>query len=492
MNIFGSESGDSDDDVSFENNFNNLAFIDIMLRKSLNKADLDILLYSKSNEGMVNLSKLKARLSAAKFENISCELNPEVTSLYDVIVYFDLLSFPEVDRKVIDQIDLIEKRLLPGGTMISQVDCDRFSVTALFPQDRWNILASGPSSNIGLQFVRTARRSIPVNIGAGCNWASTDIGYELSALDSVTVCLSSSERRSGGLSPSSLTKAVAALRDEGVCIFRGLVATSIISAWGRVFEVDFKVALEKLGSRGMSLVRPAEGVFIPNFYELSMREAARCDLRNSPSVAQHRASVAGDDVAALKRHPVVMSVLNEVMNPDGPEELAMGNWGRWNFNGQGPIAKPPLAASDVGAIMTVPGCADQTIHADTPHLFVSSTHLPPHYVNMFLPAVSRPCQADINVGQTAFVLGSHKLDVSARVMAQAGGEAELGRRLVRPHMATGDVLLFDCRVLHFGLANTSTDEDAVRTMLYVNFHQTWFSDPKNWNHEERLFGDVRS
>jgi hypothetical protein len=35
------------------------------------------------------------------------------------------------------------------------------------------------------------------------------------------------------------------------------------------------------------------------------------------------------------------------------------------------------------------------------------------------------------------------------------GEKELMRRLLRPHLQPGDALLFDCRALHFGLANTS-------------------------------------
>ena len=29
------------------------------------------------------------------------------------------------------------------------------------------------------------------------------------------------------------------------------------------------------------------------------------------------------------------------------------------------------------------------------------------------------------------------------------------RRLLRPHLHPGDALLFDCRILHFGLANRS-------------------------------------
>jgi hypothetical protein len=106
--------------------------------------------------------------------------------------------------------------------------------------------------------------------------------------------------------------------------------------------------------------------------------------------------------------------------------------------------------------MSLPGCGDQTIHADTSHVFVH-THLPAHYVNMFLVALNTETgpEADYSIGQTAFVVGSHALDVSERVMTYSNGEKELKERLIRPHLTAGDALFFDCRILHFGLANQS-------------------------------------
>jgi hypothetical protein len=77
----------------------------------------------------------------------------------------------------------------------------------------------------------------------------------------------------------------------------------------------------------------------------------------------------------------------------------------------------------------------------------------------------------------------------------AEGENEIMRRLVRPHLHTGDALLFDCRTLHFGLANESSSSSASgdgdgmvkRPIVYVNYHHKWFNDPKNWNDKEKLF-----
>jgi ectoine hydroxylase-related dioxygenase (phytanoyl-CoA dioxygenase family) len=196
-----------------------------------------------------------------------------------------------------------------------------------------------------------------------------------------------------------------------------------------------------------------------------------------------------------------MSLLRETLNPppNDPRDQ-LGNWGLWNFEGKGPEGGPPeFAVGQVGAVMSLPGCADQTIHADTAHLYVH-TQLPAHYINLFLPAVAAGSNsAAIEVGQTAFILGSHLLRISAHVMNEEGGQEMLERRLVRPHLTAGDALLFDCRILHFGLANQYAQikdlalqidrvpSDGWRPLLYINYHQKFFHDPKNWNDKEKLF-----
>lgn len=227
------------------------------------------------------------------------------------------------------------------------------------------------------------------------------------------------------------------------------------------------------------------------------------------------------------------------------------------------------------SIVSLPGCADQSVHADTAHIY-THTHLPAHYINMFLFAVDiglDDALIDFSIGQTAFVVGSHMLHSSSKIMTQEGGTLlisthtfidngeiyntislgleALKMNLIRPHLRTGDLLLFDCRILHFGLANqsntgrylaannakqlydnsfriakfrmaesepittrisnlkliqsldhtdhnVSSNEDNIisdeltpvpsrRPVLYVNYHHTWFHDQKNWNENERLF-----
>jgi hypothetical protein len=56
----------------------------------------------------------------------------------------------------------------------------------------------------------------------------------------------------------------------------------------------------------------------------------------------------------------------------------------------------------------------------------------------------------------------------------AGETAKVCCGLVRPHCDAGDVILFDARVMHFGLANRS--EDVLRPLLFVNYHRPWFQD----------------
>ena len=73
----------------------------------------------------------------------------------------------------------------------------------------------------------------------------------------------------------------------------------------------------------------------------------------------------------------------------------------WNFDLGGPDApKRALDAGPVGAVVSLPGAAEQALHADAPHLFDDRV-LPPHYLNVFL--YGGAAAADPAAGQTAFV-----------------------------------------------------------------------------------------
>ena len=141
----------------------------------------------------------------------------------------------------------------------------------------------------------------------------------------------------------------------------------------------------------------------------------------------------------------------------------------------------------MGGIVSFPGAAEQAIHADTPHLFEHIADLPAHYINIFAPGTA----FDDKVGGTAFVHGSHNLEFTAKYYGDDDDDGsstdntKIYPYLVRPCLTLGDVVLFDCRILHFGLANTSNSIE--RVMLYTNTTQAWFHDPKNWDDKKAIF-----
>ena len=224
---------------------------------------------------------------------------------------------------------------------------------------------------------------------------------ERAALERITVALSTAERRASRLSPRAHARAVRALTVDGVCVIRGLFSPALVRRWGSAALADLDAARVRLAAQyDIALEDVGNGIVeMPfNFAELAMREAKRFDLRRSPRLlvlaeameARERDGaapcVAGD---VSRTHPSVVAVVTEVMNPRNEEtDHTEGNWGAWNFGGKGPGAPPPRPdVSEIGTILSMPGCEDQAVHADTPHLF-EHLELPPHYVNMFLPAVA--------------------------------------------------------------------------------------------------------
>ena len=70
---------------------------------------------------------------------------------------------------------------------------------------------------------------------------------------------------------------------------------------------------------------------------------------------------------------------------------------------------------------------------------------------------------------------------------------EMHMRIMRPSLQLGDVLIFDTRMLHFGLANqtnkmySENSIDVRRPMIYMNMTSAWFNDPKNWDDRKEIF-----
>ena len=568
MDLFDDSDEDSDDKLGCPDSsaLCNLAFIQLMIIKPFLRKTFDEnsrLLYRKiALFGSVDAASiLKAKLDSTHFKNVYVfALQSDFLQKglqFDVVVNLnpnELLAHPEL--------------LVSGGTYMAICTASMFDqlfnieMWSLSKVIRQNLTFPG-SFESSMEFVVLQKRAFTINtLGAiywtgdrtsnfsklhkkrnGCQAKTIDgtanmLHHEYSNLEEVTVTLSLSERKLGIFSDASHAKAVYSMQTFGLCILPGLFSTSMVMEWGSAAIADMTEALVTLKKKGIDLLKPGdEGPRIENFHELSMREALRCDLRNGrhirklsslnasmiageiPTEVEDKNSLTSDPSSDtdlkvqsmepdrnIRHHPALLSVLHEVLNPlplDPRDQL--GNWGLWNFEGKGPEAGPPdFMIGEVGVVMSLPGCADQTIHADTAHLYVH-TQLPGHYVNLFVPAVSAgSSSASIEVGQTAFILGSHQLRISAHVMNEEGGQQILEERLVRPHLKAGDALIFDCRILHFGLANQYPQKEEFkgdecnidqykrqsegwRPLLYVNYHQKFFQDPKNWNDKEKLF-----
>ena len=381
----------------------------------------------------------------------------------------------------------------------------------------------------GLHEVATARStrvlrqcSPAANLSGALPVWVPDARVEADLLAGATIHCYAEEHRQGRFCAEHHKAAVQALNKHGMVVLRGLFDAAYVLEGGEAARADLVKCLVALRRRGVDLNKPGEGPSIENFHELSMREARRCDIRNGAALtaysAQLRATAVDEGAAVaagaavgdgsgggegprnLCGHAGVLGVVSEVMNPHWNCSDAQGNWGRWNFGGGGPDAgPPPVRTGTVGAVMTLPGALPQTLHADTAHTH-PHVQLPAHYVNLFLPACGEQepdeaCAGGFKVGQTAFVLGSHILTDAARMLQESppvgvGAEAastlvpELERRLVRPQLLPGDALLFDCRLLHFGLSNTSIK--TTRPLLYINYYQDYFTDPKNWKDSDHL------
>lgn len=361
-----------------------------------------------------------------------------------------------------------------------------------------------------------------------CPWlpAQYDVYAERQRVSQASVTLTAADREAcqqqnsatAVVSVVTVAAAVQKMQTYGYCVLPGLLDPETSQRVGQIALEDLHQAAAVLKQReGVDLMEPRNSTQEPAAYrELSMREDFRMDLRHGPRLDAWRGpngckpwtmtalqdqKALGQDYTGrpdrfLRGHPIILEIVRQTMNPVD-QALAAGNWGRYNFEGRGPDGSfMDLRVGPVGAIVNLPGSADQALHADTPHLMEIFDCLPAHYINVFTPG----CAAHAAVGQTALVHASHRLCYTAALESkQADGNNKNNENnrmrwvqdLVRPSLDLGDVLLFDCRILHFGLANTNT-QGIERPLLYANMTQHWFSDPKNWDNFRPIFADSKS
>lgn len=128
-----------------------------------------------------------------------------------------------------------------------------------------------------------------------------------------------------------------------------------------------------------------------------------------------------------------------------------------------------------GSFLSLPGAEAQVYHQDGLHL-TTKTQRPCHAVNVFIPLVD----LTLKNGPTEFCLGTH-------ILNQENFDKEF---VDIPCVSAGTPILFDYRLGHRGLANTS---DAPRPYVYLTYKlssTTNWKDGKNFSRKRyRKFGD---
>jgi hypothetical protein len=141
----------------------------------------------------------------------------------------------------------------------------------------------------------------------------------------------------------------------------------------------------------------------------------------------------------LYAHPLVMHVMAALLGPD-------------------------FVIGSMSVVTSQPGADAQHLHADHPPLFPDQrgvASLPAYAFTVLVPLVD----LDAEIGGTELHKGSHLGDGRMH----AGG-------LTRA-MRLGDVMVFDYRLAHRGLANRST---RVRPVLSIVYQRSWFRDAVNF------------
>eukprot|EP00730_Choanoeca_flexa_P002733 TRINITY_DN11154_c0_g1_i1.p1 TRINITY_DN11154_c0_g1~~TRINITY_DN11154_c0_g1_i1.p1 ORF type:complete len:370 (+),score=55.36 TRINITY_DN11154_c0_g1_i1:1608-2717(+) len=130
----------------------------------------------------------------------------------------------------------------------------------------------------------------------------------------------------------------------------------------------------------------------------------------------------------------------------------------------------------VSVVYSKPGAGEQTWHADGPHLGASATdrqlcnHSEPYALCVFLPLIA----LDTTVGFTQFWPESHRYSH----LLGFGGVAALTESTVDGLGPLGSALVYDYRLVHRGMPNTS--KTTIRPVLQFLYHKPTYKE--KWNY----------
>ena len=175
--------------------------------------------------------------------------------------------------------------------------------------------------------------------------------------------------------------------------------------------------------------------------------------------------------------PGLAETLSELLGEDA-ELVAAGNVVAMSMEGWAQhvdTGENEVLADNLGA---------QAWHADGPHLFTTlpDTTLPAHAINIFVPLVDLTEEN----GPTEFAIGSHKL---GHEYNEEEEEVDGTSRVTSILAKAGDAILFDYRLWHRGLPNSS---DTDRPMLYLVAARSFWRDDRNYSQGSSLFEQAAS
>ena len=236
---------------------------------------------------------------------------------------------------------------------------------------------------------------------------------------------------------------------KGFVLLGNLCEQDVLAQLKDVCEVRSKVLHEALGDKAIGIGS------VNGYVEIVQRSKDRWDIPISPSEF-------GFDVKALPWWPLVARLL--------------GDDAEHSFS---------------GVVSSEPGSAAQEWHIDSPH--ASAEHLPAHLVNVFVALED----VSMAMGPTEFAVGSHRhtnhlsnsaLEVDNLLYQSSGiSPAILDTPKLECHSSTfraGDCLIFDDRMMHRGLANTS---NKTRHVVYFSYRQKGYCENTHFEAVRSLF-----
>jgi hypothetical protein len=151
-------------------------------------------------------------------------------------------------------------------------------------------------------------------------------------------------------------------------------------------------------------------------------------------------------------HSVIHPILEEWQDRVKITTEAQRGNGDTNSTSSNTVNNHLINVAASGFLVNRPGSQAQHLHRDGPD---------PGYIDVFVPLITIK---DMSLGPTELVLGTHTTNtIDNKALLPDNYSTST---TVVPLLNKGDILLFDYRLLHRGLGNTSKN-DIVRTLAYV-------------------------